>query len=208
VVFLPLGVLLLLIAEGIVPLSERGIGIARVLTGILNACVTLVLFQDTWEALRARPVSIRKSIATAQPRMLPALGVAIVSALAVNAGMAMLVIPGVVISVFLWVAIPACLVENLGVMKSLKRSWKLVEGHGWPVFGALLLFGLIEKVPEYLLAKGVASGKVEISTYLLVTTTFTIFSWAAAAAVIAVGYHDLRVTKEGMDHEAIAAVFD
>ena len=80
--------------------------------------------------------------------------VAIVGALvAANAGVAALVV-GIVgglttlvltiwISIRLTLAVPAVVLEGAGPVEALRRSWQLVGGSWWRVFGITLLAGIV-----------------------------------------------------------------
>ena len=61
--------------------------------------------------------------------------------LAVLAGLLLLVVPGVIVSVYLGLAFNALILRNLGVVGCLKYSYALVRGHWWRTV-AMLLFML------------------------------------------------------------------
>jgi hypothetical protein len=69
--------------------------------------------------------------------------VAVLSALAIAAGFILLIIPGFIVLTRLSVAIPAVVIEQRKGTDALGRSWNLVKGYGWPVFGALIVSWLI-----------------------------------------------------------------
>jgi hypothetical protein len=48
----------------------------------------------------------------------------------------------------------------------------------------------------------------DLTFYFLVVIVIMMFVSALESVVVAVGYHDLRLAKEGIDTEQIAAVFD
>lgn len=124
-----------------------------------------------------------------------------------------LIAPGVWLW-FAWtVAPPVLLVEGLKGTKALGRSFQLVKGRWWPVFGAVVV--------GYLLS-GIVSGAISAITLplvlsdagesaLLTTVVNTIVNTIAGvlvtpfnAALVAVVYFDLRVRKEGFDLELLA----
>ena len=207
-VFVPAVVWLVLMLQGVIAYSEPAVIAMSILTGILAAVVGLVLFQATWDTLRGREVSIRRSFDAIGPRVLPALGVAIVVGLLVELAMMAFVIPGLIAMVSMWVAIPVCVVENRGVMDSMYRSANLISGHGWPVFGVIFVMRLFDRLPDFLLKKGFEKGLVSAEVSIFVPMVIAIFAAAASAAITTVGYHDLRVTKEGINREELLAIFD
>ncbi len=114
-----------------------------------------------------------------------------------------------------FVSLPVCIVEKRGVFASMGRSEDLTRGHRWRVFGIYLLLtvvlGIIGGIVQ-VVAGGIARPAVGAAGAITVATIIN-FVWNAMAgafqAVVAVvTYHDLRVIKEGIDVEQIAAVFD
>jgi hypothetical protein len=103
------------------------------------------------------------------------------------------------------VVIPACVVEGLGPIASMGRSADLTKGCRWKVFGVMLLaalllmVGLVLQVVLGMLSQAVAS----IYGWLLLVAW--IAYWNCMTIMV---YHDLRVAKEGVDTEQIAAIFD
>ncbi len=80
-------------------------------------------------------------------RVSPKLGAIIVAGillgLAIGIGLVLLIIPGLFL-LTIWVAvIPAIVLENRGIIESFGRSRELVRGHGWNVFGVIVLTFLL-----------------------------------------------------------------
>ncbi|HWB57566.1 MAG TPA: hypothetical protein VG479_11575 [Gaiellaceae bacterium] len=76
-------------------------------------------------------------------RVWPRLGAIIVAGillgLAIGIGLLLLIVPGLYL-LTIWVAvIPAVVLENRGIIESFGRSRDLVRGHGWNVFGVIIL---------------------------------------------------------------------
>ena len=91
------------------------------------------------EELRGRHFTIGEALSKGFRRFWPVLGVAIVSGLIVMVGSVLLLVPGLIALCMLYVAIPACVVEEWGVTQSLTRSAELTKGYRWPIFGLILL---------------------------------------------------------------------
>jgi hypothetical protein len=64
--------------------------------------------------------------------------VSVVSGLA----LLLLIVPGVIVAVKFSLTLPAVVCEGLGPVSAMKRSSRLVRGHGWSVFGAYSLLFL------------------------------------------------------------------
>ena len=58
-------------------------------------------------------------------------------------GFVALVIPGIYLAIRLCIGAVIAAIEGLGPVDSLKKSWKITSGKWWPIFGTLLLTGII-----------------------------------------------------------------
>jgi hypothetical protein len=74
------------------------------------------------------------------------IGVAIVAALGVVVGFFLLIIPGFVLITMWFVAAPVVVLERPPGLRALGRSRELVRGNGWPVFGVILVLGVLVNV--------------------------------------------------------------
>ncbi|MDR1873462.1 MAG: hypothetical protein LBQ90_00405 [Synergistaceae bacterium] len=106
------------------------------------------------------------------------------------------------------VAIPACAVEQLGPLTSLKRSAWLTLGERLKIFGLALL----TMIAAAFLYWGVSFIALLISRSLLFTglsrAIFLIFARAFGNVMVAVVYYDLRMAREGVSIDSLADVFD
>lgn len=63
--------------------------------------------------------------------------------IAVTIGLALVIIPGLILITIWAVVAPAIVIENKGVIDAFGRSRELVRGNGWNVFGVIVLAFLI-----------------------------------------------------------------
>jgi uncharacterized membrane protein len=122
-------------------------------------------------------------------------------------GSILLVVPGMMVLAACYVALPACVMEGLGPFESLSRSTALTKGHRWKVFGIFVVIVVVSAVIGGLL--GVVSMAIGGPVAAMVVNfVWNAFYAAYNSVAIAVMYHDLRVLKEGIDIDRIAAVFN
>lgn len=76
--------------------------------------------------------------------MLPALVVAgLLAALGIGLGLLLLVVPGLFLLTRWLVVVPAIVLEGRSAGEAFSRSWELVKGRSWSVFGLILVTFLI-----------------------------------------------------------------
>jgi len=178
---------------------------SAVLAIVLDALSQAIVLYGAFEDLRGRPVNLVSSIQFAGSRLLAVIGVALLAALGTGFGFIVLIFPGIMVFTMWYVATPACVVEHLGPGKSLSRSAELTEGHRWKVFGMLLVTVIIALVGVALVK--VAEVSLGLAAGIVVRTIWNALFGAFCAILAVVTYHDLRVAKEGVDTDQIAAVF-
>jgi len=187
------------------------LGWSLVLVGLLTLllqviCEAAVIF-GAFQAMRGREFSIGDSVSRGLQRFLPVLGTGICLVIAVAVGFILFIVPGFIFLTMFMVAIPACVVEGLGPIRSLGRSRELTSGHRWRLLGlyvALILLIAIVRVPIEMIfgaIGGTALAGIVGFLYTAATTAFQLLTFVVA-------YHDLRVVKEGVDIEHMASVFD
>jgi hypothetical protein len=67
----------------------------------------------------------------------------ILAGIAIAIGFVLIIIPGLILLTIWAVIAPSIVVEDKGVFEAFGRSRELVRGHGWQVFGAIVLAFLI-----------------------------------------------------------------
>ncbi len=165
----------------------------------------------TFEQLRGRHAGVGKSIAVGLSRLFPVLGVGILAGLCVVGGFFLLIVPGVIFLCMLWVAVPVAVVEKPGVLASLKRSADLTSGYKGQIFGVAVVLWLISFGVNKLIEKMFVSDTMTLSdlrVYMVVALLVTVVLYSLQAVATAVGYHDLREAKEGVDVEELVKVFE
>ena len=161
--------------------------------------------------LGERP-TVGDSLRFAMTRLLPVIVLSFLYVLGLIPAFIALIIPGIWLAVAWSVSFPALLSEGIGPVAALGRSFRLVKGRWWPVFGALLVMYLLVAVISGILgalgaATLIAAVDSEVVAAVFVTfvnTLSSLITLPLMAAVLTVLYFDLRVRKEGFDLQLLA----
>ena len=135
----------------------------------------------------------------------------LVFGIAVIMGLVLLIVPGVFLAVSFAVYLEGLIIEGTGPIESLGRSWRLVGGERWRLFGVGLSLVIIVVVSVGLVEGLVYLGLVWVAGMdagladLLASHVGWLLYVPAVAAVGTVVYLDLRVRKEGLTTAALAA---
>jgi hypothetical protein len=88
-------------------------------------------------------LSLGDTVRAATPYLGAVAGASILAGIAITIGLVLLIVPGLYLITIWAVIVPVIVLEQSGVMASFGRSHQLVKGHGWHVFGTLVLAWLI-----------------------------------------------------------------
>jgi hypothetical protein len=147
-------------------------------------------------------------------RFFPLLGLLILMGLGLVAGFMAFIIPGIFLSVAWQLALPAFWEENLSPLDCLGRSYRLVKGRWWTLFGIVIVLWVILMAFSFIgmtLFLGSLLGD-SVMLYVIVNALTTAISSIVlvpmAPAIITVFYFDSRVRREGFDVEIEARRLD
>jgi hypothetical protein len=216
------------LAAGFLQVLASGLFIVLVAAAVLGRRLDA---GQTWALLRPRLAALIGLTILLTALGLLAVGalVGLIVLLAVTLG-AWAVLPGVllgvgglVVVVYMYVrlavAAPALVIEGLGPVDSLRRSWGLVRGSWWRVLGILLLSAVITNLLTGIISvpistvAGVITGFSEslLPTVLaagLATLLAGILTLPFSAAVTGLLYTDLRMRREALDIQLVSAGVD
>src|SRR5579863_8229599 len=140
-------------------------------------------------------LSIRETVNEATPYIWSVALASILAGIAITIGLLLIIVPGLYLITIWAVIIPVIVIERSGVMASFGRSHDLVRGHGWHVFGTLVIvyvimlvvnivLGVIFSALPHVLGEGlssVISGTI-ISPFLAVVVTLVYYRLTTGAA--------------------------
>lgn len=141
-------------------------------------------------------------------RSLPLLGTAAVIGVACVLGFALFVVPGVIAFLVSFAAVPAVMLEDRGVKDGILRSYELATGSIGRVAGVRLLVALF--LGACLLIGWSVAGSVteRPDARMLLAQVPTLLAGPVDAISMVLLYFDLRVRREGMDIERMAAALE
>jgi hypothetical protein len=180
---------------------------------LLNLLSAAIIFGTTQE-LRGQRAGIGQCIGRGLSLIVPTILAAFIVAIATGLGLIFLVVPGLVIFIVYWFVIPVVVMERPGVLASLARSADLTKGVRWRLFGMILIslsvglfiqgMVILVTVPVYFVQGNQVGPIIGGVLYFLINALAS----AYYAVVNAVAYYDIRHSKEAIEVEQIAAVFD
>ena len=96
-------------------------------------------------------LSISQTVNQALPFLAPVAVASILAGLAITIGLLLIIVPGLFLITIWAVIVPVIVIERSGALASFGRSRQLVRGHGWHVFGTLVLVYIIMLVVNIVL---------------------------------------------------------
>ena len=157
--------------------------------------------------LRGGHAGFSESLAQFARRLVPVLGVMVIVAIATGIGFLLLVVPGVWLTVVLWVSLPAVVVER-SRLGAIQRSAELTRGFRGPIFGLVLILWVADfvvlSVSDWIVSAVVSHALLAwcVIKFVAVVTA------GIYATAVSVTYHDLRVLKDGVDTRSVSNVFE
>jgi hypothetical protein len=88
-------------------------------------------------------LSIGETVSAAMPYIWSVAAASILAGIAITIGLILIIVPGLWLITIWAVIIPCIVIEHTGALNSFGRSRQLVRGHGWHVFGTLVLVFII-----------------------------------------------------------------
>ena len=177
--------------------------------------LTATLIYGTVQDLRGARAGVGACLAQGFSVIVPVMGISIIVGFATIVGLLLVVIPGVIIFLMFWIVVPVAVIERPGLGKSLSRSRELTKGSRWRIISIVLIIivlgALTGGIGGYFvgLVQGPAGGAVQgVAGVAVVNFLVSALLTGFGAVVTAVGYNALRLSKEGVDIDQIAAVFD
>lgn len=169
-----------------------------------------------------KKASFGDCLSTGLKHMLPLIAIAILMWLGIMLGMLLLIVPGVILSLMWIVAIPARVIENVGIFQAFGRSRDLTRNNRWKILGLFVMYMIIATVISMIVmipagvfapaappseADPFGLGQTSVA-YVLFNVISNVLSAVVSATGVSAIYYELRKSKEGVGAEALAKVFE
>lgn len=154
-----------------------------------------------------RDMSVRDLFRSVSKVLAPLLWTAILVGIGVFVGFLAFIIPGVVLLTQWAVAVPVVVCEVRTAPQAIGRSRQLVQGHGWQVFGVLIVTFMLVLIADTVfaaLANGISGSNVSYAIANLVAGTITAPVFALASAVLYLELLQLKGEQLPAGPEAIS----
>lgn len=186
-------------------------------TFVAGSLISGCIIYGSFSTLKGVQVKTSDSISVAVSRFMAVFGTAFIVGILCMLGMVMCIVPGIIASIFLYVATPAAVLEKLGPIEAINRSIELTEGNKLNIFLlSIIVFGLMIVVFFGLgMFEGIFEMAIKSKDVLILTksafafTAYVLetFITAWSATLVTVVYHDLHKLREGSDiNDLLAAL--
>jgi hypothetical protein len=186
-----------------------GLLVYFIFTNLLQAAIT----QGTIVSLNGGRASFGECLATGLRNALPLTVIGILAALGILGGFVLFIVPGVIFSLMWTVIMPVRVAENTGITATLGRSAELTRGHRGAIFLLDIMIGILAIVLDFVIRPlsglsllTTAADTIPV-TFIVLTAVVRIVTYMIGATLVASIYYELRVIKEGVGPEQLAAIF-
>ena len=125
-------------------------------------------------------------------------------------GFALCILPGLAVMTMFVMVAPAVVIEGLGPLRGMRRSWQLAKGRFWGTLGIVLLAALLSSVVSSALTVpfSLVGGLVGDFGWIVVSIGGLLAGLVArpfVAVVATLQYYDARIRREGFDLQMLVA---
>jgi len=181
-----------------------------VFTNLLQAAIA----HGALVSLNGGRASFADCFSTGIRNALPLTGIVILATLGMMVGFVLLFVPGIILALMWSVITPVRVAEQTDVVETFSRSSSLTSGYKGSIFGISVMFFVLSFVVSMairplsglsLIGQGGTSSAILVFVALsgIVRAVLGLIGAAGVASI----YYELRLVKEGVGPEQLAAVF-
>jgi len=143
-------------------------------------------------------LSFSETLQAARPAVGKVAIASIVAGIAIAIGLVLLIVPGLFLLTIWCLIVPVIVLEGVGAFAAFDRSRQLVRGHGWQVFGTLVLVFILLIVASIVLGLILSPLPQAASDFIGSIVSGTLVS-PFLALVLTLGYFRLRGVESTPD---------
>jgi len=196
-----------LLSAGTLP-SPWWIGAALVASLLMVPLATSAFVYGVLQEMRGLKPSIVKCLVTGIGSLVRVLLVSILLGIALFCGMLLCFLPGLILLLTFYVAVPAAVEERLGSIGALRRSAELTHGFRLHIFYVLTKLAVAQFVLSFVVRLILLLAGVQPSVRDTFTYVISALFLGLGATATAVAYYRLRMVKDGVSAAEMVAVFD
>jgi hypothetical protein len=189
--------------------------VTAVLSALATTFVTAATTRLVADAYVGQQSDTREAVRATVRRVFPLIGLSLVVWVATTIGFFLCFVPGFWLQAAWCVAVPALLLEGLGVFRALGRSFQLTKVKFWLAFGVFWLSQLLVLALSTGLAAAFAwatrsndSASASVIAQSVANAAASIITVPFAATAIVALYFDLRIRAEAFDVQMMIAGLD
>jgi len=161
---------------------------------------------------RGEAVSLGDMINGAIRYVLPVFGFTLLWILAIMVGWVLLLFPALIMITMWSVSLPALIAERTGVFGAFGRSRALTKGYRWPIFGSLVIFGILYLVIAFAVQGFSTAGalmlyKSNITAAIAIGVVSTTLLSLLVSSLLVALYRELLGVKEAGGDSGLAEIF-
>jgi hypothetical protein len=153
-------------------------------------------------------LDLKQTLAAARPSVLAVTIASVLAGIAISVGFVLLIVPGLVLVTYLSLIVPCIVIGGAGALESFGRSWRTVSGHGWAVFGTIVVMFLVLILGNIVLGLILVSLPRELASFIAEVVSGTVVAPFIACVVTLVYYRLMAVRGEAAEPPAPASPWD
>jgi hypothetical protein len=201
------------IAPGAVGRFVEMSGLAGLVYLVFTFLLQAALTYGTVSWLNGEKPGFGQSLSVAVKNFLPLVAIAILTGLGVMLGTILLFVPGIILAMMWSVTVPVRVIEGTGISESFGRSRALTKGYRGRIFLLFLAYFVVAIILGFavrpLLGVAMLPKPGELNpAYILVDWILRVVLTSITAVGATSIYYELRLVKEGIGAQQMAAAFD
>jgi len=193
-----------------VPLILGGLGLFLLLMIFLPLCLA-ALTENISATYLGQNLSAAESYQRALPRLAGLIGTQILAGLIILAGFCLLIVPGIIFSLWFYTLTPIVILEGISGTAALGRSRELMRGNLGKAFGLAFLVGILAAIIGAIL--GAVIGFIPFlqqnpAVGIFIRNLANTIVLPIQTAPVVLLYYDLRIRKEAFDLQMLASAME